>query len=397
MSFPAFGVPARDEINPHIIYNLHRESEILKRAVASEASMERMLASEIGVEPTKELLWLKAQHADTFSVLQIQKEFLEAYDKARNFLLGHKDIGLLLEGVSKVKHGQEEGQFLPLTYRLDLLTDNMTPDHKGPNHMGGVPHQLLTSRGKYDVAKVWPRCGSCHEYMIFLGEMDLTPYMWVIHHLTSSKGKEKFDRPVSGLGHSGEQEEYKPHTHKLHQMFFCPCWNHENYAPDARVLNHYMFKPLRGEERESDKDKPEEHEKIKAFIEANGLDKGRDDRGMIPEQAVTGFKIRMDLAAPEDGWRGKSCYRFGEVYDDFNENFVHDNESRTSDYSMWGEPRSQQTERRYFSSMPDKPIRMAPIINWNDDGNDITHQMYGCYRTAQMGGSFHARMDSSCT
>ena len=74
-----------------------------------------------------------------------------------------------------------------------------------------------------------------------------------------------------------------------------------------------------------------------------------------------------------------------------------------STYSLFGRPRSQQTEPRFVCSFgyegEDWKIhRMAPIICWDDSEHDMTRQMYGCFRCVDsQSDTVWARMDNSCT
>lgn len=66
------------------------------------------------------------------------------------------------------------------------------------------------------------------------------------------------------------------------------------------------------------------------------------------------------------------------------------------DYTMFGEPRSQQEPKRPWGSRAKKPRRLTPTINYNDAEADMTYQLY--FDLAYSDGyCAYGKCDASCT
>lgn len=376
-----FGIPVRDEINPHFIYQLNRNTGKLSNKKLELYGEEESDLPQIFVEENQRKKMVR----------QIRDEFIDLYDKAVAFLEGHKYGPRLLEAVQRsVASKKLTTKFYPLAYRVDLETEDMAHDNPYTmSKLGGMPHPLLIKNGKYAVERAWPWCPNCLKPMLFLGQLDLTCHQWVIHQLTMYPDpKKEFPYPVSGLG--WDQDKDLPHSGRLHQYFYCPCGNFDSPNCDAAVIEQYVFK-------DEEKIAPEAEKQIRDFMEKHKLLEDNDEDGMgghISPQRVMTMTVGMDLDTPNEGWRGMKRFTSGlwDLQSKFGDEF-----KSNGAFTLWGAPASQQTEKRFHSSHYMFNLRMAPVINWCDENHDITRQMYGCYRTYRGPGKMYCRMDNSNT
>jgi hypothetical protein len=418
------------EWNPHIINKINK------------GAVEKLCKDKSLLRPIKKAVPMKEKAV----------EFLLRYNRAKEMLCSFPKSPFKVES------------HVPIAYRLEPQLSDITDfnnDVLASPKFGGVPDMTWWFSFCFDKAKIedqetqkldenikehWPICGCCHKPLWFLGQMDITEWAQVIHLLTyddPKKGEkledwEKSDRhyyQLSGLG-SGDKVNLNLTSHDLWWYFFyCDCFNFNIESSSAVVLLKHKFqgststldfllKKLKepdlseekGKEIEAiiDMGKPDKerclwpideyYEAVEKFMRENErhpeLIDPRDTCGKVPLQFIKNFKLHFDLDYP--GMISDDLYD-AFYYDTYKDPERKDIFGGNSTYSLFGSPRSQQTEPRFVCSFGYeeegwKIHRMAPIICWNDNEHDITRQMYGCFRCVDsQSDTVWARMDNSCT
>jgi hypothetical protein len=406
---------ASQDINPHIVHGLSTDSD------------EELAHS---LHPHSRAIFLQ-------NVATIRASYARATE--------------LLIGDPVVKEAFPNG--LPLVYALYPQLKPMRRDITGAEKFGGYPDiqrlgwmwyaahpdhgctltgaRLQRARWKSLVAH-WPRCGCCHQPMAFLGQLDLTDWVNAIHALTRWKrGAHERDCRISGIG--PERNCGTGAHRKWWYLFMCRDIHYDNPNSDVHVwLNNYavpeprVFPGLDDEEarkkakeicEERDEppvDRPEIADLVRRYcraVQKKTLSAGGKRHavdvlrhrpltragGLITPQRVVGYHFRWEL-----DYIGTS-----ETYDldDAVEEIVDANPDvfggRGDGIKLFGAPRSQQDERRYWTGHGDilsgGPTRMAPLLTFDSLSEDVTVQIYADLLGDFYGHNLYGKADKSNT
>ena len=266
-------------------------------------------------------------------------------------------------------------------------------------------HRKYYGEGKDWVAaaeRVWPRCGTCHTYMDFVAQFDLTDYWAAIHDLTCTT---EYHSSYSGIGICNQDKllcmEGYMKLHVYWTFFACPDAQGHFYSPnfDAHVWTEQemvytdeamgILRKEKPDPEKVDKRKLLAEETIKAFCDKHQI-KQR------PVRVIKGLNLGLEL----DKYDGFFDYKFENRLDKVLEANP-DIFGKTRQYKLFGKPESQQEEARFFGpgNRDSMPHRLSPVLCWDDDEHDVTHQMYADVQRpmCEMRTSLPAKMDCSCT
>jgi hypothetical protein len=263
--------------------------------------------------------------------------------------------------------------------------------------VGGVPDlrtYLYTERGddgRFNLGRVWPRCGVCGALMAAVGQFDLLPWLLPIHCLTGVEIN-RYSRAylLSPVGsgrlceHAAIFEDYLLH------VFACPISSQQFDHPgnDATVLVSDSYRRRDDVSRRS----------IDPATEADYLASLPDltpsnDAFVIAPRKIIGWDFRLTF-----DWDENHDYelikRDREIVDARPDVFV----GSHVDFSLFGTARSQQTPRRYWSvfGYDGAPRRMTPFVAFDDENADMTYQVYVDFARCD-GYEIHGKVDASCT
>lgn len=358
-----------DGWNPHIVRVPPVLDEDAKEKLESESFLK--ILAEKGDEK------YVRRYAKFVLVEQHLKEFSAKWHEAQQILRNK---------------GKRKGIF-PLAYRLEpVLSDELTLDPVDGNKFGGIPdlrhgygfiHKKEEGLDKL-IARAWPKCSCCHEYMNYLCGLSLGEWTIPIHLLTRRKFPKEggqYEASIrSGLGFDGSVGAEHINFNWFWNVFYCREPHFDNPNSDSVVLKSIKYE-------ESKLFGAEEYKKaVDEFVSANKIESN------IPIQTVKGFNLRFDVDIP-----GVSTYL--SWLTDLREDQKHSEIfGRDGDYQFFGEPRSQQTEKRPFcSNSYFNQHRFAPIVNWTDQEKDFTYQIDGCLRCTENFAPVWCKTDGSCT
>lgn len=361
------GWPCRDEFNPHIVRHLNPntlDSQLLHAEVAC---------------------------------------FQEAYQHA---------LALVLQQPGAQDHQKDlppgtPENWLPLAYRLQPVFEDKQPkDCLASSKMGGIPdfrdfYNFTVSDAKraaiqnkpkqpqqtieQAIKRVWPQCAHCHKHMLFMGQFCMSPWLNAIYLSTNWKKAGGYGcYQSSGLGNEQDLRQAIGVASDIwYYIFFCDCGVYHEPLCNAHVITktRFHYSPDDGMSKclwpiEEYVDGLQSH--------MDGL--GHDMAGKIECRVIKGMEYRFDY----DPRGGCSFDEFWEAINDLAE-FDYDSPC------LYGRPRSQQEEKRFFCSNAFPGIhRQSPIIWWSDEEHDMDYQLYGCLRCIDHD-QLYCRVDSSCT
>lgn len=251
--------------------------------------------------------------------------------------------------------------------------------------IGGYPD--LSSHYSFDFndpkksyEKLWPRCGCCHKRMKFIGSFNLISVDTPIHILTSYKYdiSDNAYSYISSLGNFRLHQHNSIYSHKYHNVFACLSSRHSYHNPNFNVfvLVNTIYK----------------NEKNKCnSIPCNKdlLPKGAKLYSRVRNISRFEFKIQIENDYDIIYKNGMNYEKLVEKYPDIFSNY--------EEYRLFGYPKSQQEPKEYLTTNGFCPqIKMTPFINFNDNKNDITYQLY-CDMQSSNGYFYYGKVDSSST
>jgi len=326
---------------------------------------------------------------------------------------------------------------VPLAYRLEPTTVASTRDNIWVPKFGGLPdlyHEYFYKSAEYDYKKnkasithwtpeeyvehKWPRCKCCGKPLIFIGQLEFTAWLNAIHHLTLTVDKSNHECFwKSGVGCTQVFGKYDT-ARTWMKFWYCPaagCSHFSDYGVPAAAVTYetrtnYAPLDLRKFKKGPGLDRLKETERgmrrvrngdapwpkraygkaLRAFAKEHKIER-------MPVELIheSGYNLRFDLDPKEHiSWRSKLGKKLEKFFDKLPPLFKKD-----GDFQLFGTPDSQQADRRYICNIRwPKPHATAPLLNWTDNAQDVTHQMYGCLGCAgQDSRLIHCKMDSSCT
>ncbi len=389
------GLITHDEFNPHIVWQLnHVVSKLSDKSLGVNSP-------EALAELVESLPWMAEENRRHSAARALRDQFYDKYARCRAFIENHEDGDKFIAYLRKSIGAKKADRFVPLAYNFAVKTSLTDTDELGGNKFGGIPDfrselrhvEKIPDKYKnpieFALYRNWPICGGCQKHMRFVGQMAMPVEEYVIHYLTCVN-RDGWYAPVSALGPRGNDIGGIGLSTTLNQFFACPCHPMDG-SRDAAILRQpvWLYDELTGKSQNKTFRDEDYIAAAKAFMLENGLATD-DEMGLnIPLQTIDGFTLGFDLEI----W-GDSKYDFSDMFDAFHEEFGW----RQTDFILFGVPRSQQTEKRPFSTFGHNLFRQSPILNWNDDDHDITRQMYGCFRSSERTfGTVSCRMDNSNT
>jgi hypothetical protein len=232
------------------------------------------------------------------------------------------------------------------------------------------------------VEKMWPRCNCCHKPMEFIGQLELTDWQVAILQATYFLPEEmEFKSWVKEAAYTGAANKRMVEHVSCYRtwMYFFKCeyrhWEEPN--SDARV----MIAMVQTNPRDNEPDIPawtdeQFHAAVAAFTSEHQIQE-------IDPLLVTDYALKFDVEE-HTGWELRKAHP--EVFDS------------DCNFQLFGEARSQQDPKRYLcTNSYGGPHYQAPLLSWDDNENDITHQMYGCPRCVGIEHTIWGKMDSSNT
>jgi len=249
------------------------------------------------------------------------------------------------------------------------------------------------------ISTLWPKCEACGDHMNFLASVDLSNWIIPIHYMTANNpthtdigtklNKSNFKSyQHSGLGNSGEtcmDTEFGLSIRPIYNIFYC-----DKFHFDTPSFDSILY--VEGRHRNSDDnilDVKTYTELISEFVKSNKI------KSSVPIQNLEGLTLKFDLDIPGkefvDDWIYDIMNKYPKIF------------GSNSSYQFFGRPKSQQTELRYACQNTYSGLegfhRMAPIVNWTDQSQDVTNQIYGCLRCKETEGrrTVHCKTDKSCT
>jgi len=292
----------------------------------------------------------------------------------------------------------------------------------GDSKIGGMPslgkylHMIMETRKRNgnaislaEVIKlVWPRCGCCHESMVFVGQFDLLPWAAPIHCATQWQITQgSYPWAVSGLGGKDIAEHNSIFENKLLQVFMCRNASGHFDNPGMDCFAHISAKykkqrPFPGEKEETKIDTtPDQKQLHDAFEEAglieNTFGRLKDDEIGVDEnqllQRIDGYDLRLEFDWGRDFTKYKQRDALDEIAEANPEVFL---DYRRCDYKLFGEARSQQEPKRYFSTNAYVPHAMTPTLYFSDHSADMSYQLYFDLISSD-GYKVYGKTDASCT
>lgn len=122
-----------------------------------------------------------------------------------------------------------------------------------------------------------------------------------------------------------------------------------------------------------------------------------DMRPSLPLYRITGYKLGWDFDPPNRSFADWDLFQaISEAMDEHEEIF-----GETSHFKLFGKPRSQQEERRFWSRLSDgrQPRRMSPLFYFHCHELDISFQLYAdlVYTGYEAEDIAYGKVDASCT
>jgi hypothetical protein len=219
--------------------------------------------------------------------------------------------------------------------------------------------------------------------MEFLCGVDMAEWLTTIHLLTATTPKDHQGMEISGdkvywtrnsaLG--GDKalclDSPWPYFKPFWNIFYC-AENHP-YNPNLdslifldKRMNYDYYKAHLKEESPTERLKRRKRyvTAVSKFMKENKIE------SRIPIQQVKGYNLRFDLDIPEEKRTPEWAENLTEQYPDIFGIEGH--------YQFFGRPHSQHDEARFACVNGPNLHRMAPIINWTDDEEDVSYQIYAC-------------------
>ncbi len=360
--------------NPHIVSRLHRMPDV--------SSLE-------------ELMLVKLQDAALLDRLQhLAKTFQERFGRAK----------------------QAAGD-MPIAYRLDVITEDNVDDDLSQPKIGGVPNlnaayfpdvdnsgdrpRLVRPKIDTFVRRIWPHCPACGVPMIFVGQFELSNWLFVIHALTYTASKS--GRHWSSSGVSSYRLAMNHFGMLYHSwLIFFMCGDNHCYhvVSDATIWGESVedrkaTRKLRHIVKMENKCMcPYKPEVLRKSVEKFILPI-HERIFTIPKLRVVDLKLRFDIDFGDKEFSGDSWDRTDQAEHRDPEIF-----RREGNFQLFGSPQSQQSPMRpvCMSRYP-RPHHMAPLLNWDSSEMDMTHQIYGCMAChgADQGWKVWGIVDNSCT
>ncbi|MFA6461649.1 MAG: hypothetical protein WCV90_05230 [Candidatus Woesearchaeota archaeon] len=302
----------------------------------------------------------------------------------------------------------------PLVYRLDpQLSVPLEIDPISGSKFGGVPDfryeikNWASSEGELQerISTLWPKCDECGEHMRFLAGADLSDWLLAIHVMTANEpthtnyGRKITEADIHYYQHSGVGfgknvcADIWPFISPFYQIFYCAD-HHDKDVPfsDARIQIERRYGKRYEERALGDKkllDIEPYREVISQFLADHKIESD------LPIQTIDRLSLKFDIDIPGKrniDWMGKVREAHPEIFGE--ERGVN---GKTSPYQFFGHPYSQQDERRYACQSTFLGLhRMAPIVNWTDQNEDYSRQIYGCLR-CHGDQEVYCKVDGSCT
>lgn len=302
---------------------------------------------------------------------------------------------------------------VPLAPALFPKFEAMEADDIGVEKFGGLPnlyYQWLykPERRNANLEGMWPRCGNCHTYMSFLGQIDFGDWWETIHRLTCD-GDRNFSYSSVGLGEDHMRDISMYERDRTTWAFWVcanACEHYYNSQFDAHVWTDH--EPIYSDEmltliKERKPDPEVRAKKLAAAHEVAGnFYTDHNIKHVITDKKkVIGFEMRFDLDFGIEPWNTVS-YKLEDLIEKVQEKnpdiFAY---SHGRQFKIFGAPESQQEQARYFGVgyRQVHPYRLSPILCWDDEERDMTHQMYADVHHFDGEGrrDMFGKMDSSCT
>ncbi|MHA2045690.1 MAG: hypothetical protein ACW99G_12910 [Candidatus Thorarchaeota archaeon] len=373
-------IKVNDEFNPHIVWQLNQ---------VDEKKLKPYYTCDEGGELRNK------------KVKQIHDTFIKKYNEIKDFVLSNKGGEHLCEklGVAtNIRNGNtwRGHSFVPLAYRLDVLTEagvSLKKDVLSADKFGGIPDLTDDYWFSYVNAErddsidmdrffelVWPKCDCCDKHMKFIGQTNLADEKFVISLLTERNVGLREKMSAFGWLESRREPENMRNSY-----YYCPCNNWDSWNSDAYVSRQHVWSE---EVFPKNKENVAEYrKKATAFMEKHELHNLKDEVLM-----VAGYDLNFDLDDEIGEKVGLGQYEYSELGWDVRDLYKPD-----TYYTLYGKPASQQVPKRpYDPNSYGCLFRQAPILSWDDDDDDMTHQMYGNMRIRSVE-NVKGWMDSSCT
>ena len=255
-----------------------------------------------------------------------------------------------------------------------------------------------------DLRYYWPRCHQTGKYMKFLASINLNIWPKVLHDALCIKGNSQWSPPSSrAIGYDLAREDGR-------NIYESDIWMHlfvseqsdfETFVPDCHVRlttthNYDKVDPSMAEwSRNYDAERELPKETLIPIIEAFQKENCVESPHICgPKQFFTNIRPRFNF----DGL-GKISDKLEELSDSDNPNDF-GSWKGSGDCTIYGRPRSQQTEKRFISPDSYNGLRaLTPMFSFSDAQNDITHQFYAdavCFDAIRHKYSY-CKLDSSNT
>ncbi|KKQ99151.1 MAG: hypothetical protein UT24_C0027G0003 [Candidatus Woesebacteria bacterium GW2011_GWB1_39_12] len=274
------------------------------------------------------------------------KKFLQSFDEAKSLV----------------------GDSLDLAFRFDVQTESMSSDNLKESKFGGLPNfENFFSHeetAEQFVNRHWPRCGVCHKPMQFIGQVDLSDWLWAIHSITLQKVEDDRDFACSLLGYKLD--------HNWMTFWFCQETHFYAFNTHTSVVKGM-------DSREWDTDfrvcKFTTDDLMPELIKLDAESRSHERLLHVPQlERVVGIDLKWDLIAKsdlseeedEEAW--DKCWELkGNVPRLFgNDSF----------YELFGDESTQQMSMECLSQRNFPVKQMTPVISWNCYEEDITNQIF---------------------
>jgi hypothetical protein len=307
------------------------------------------------------------------------QEWMTKWNEAQRILNGKKKIGIY-----------------PLAYRLEpKLSEVLELDSLEDSKFGGIPDFRQEYGFKFPKNKTlnqlikekWPKCSCCYEPMNFLCGLDMNDWLLTIHNMTSTNsiGENKYQNSGLGFDKAVGINSWPSHSIKWN-IFYCKEPHFDNPNSDAGIRINHIFKSSNLELTSKEKvwSQEEYAQAISKVTIANKITSN------IPIQKITGYSLKFDVDIPGTefypDWITEETEKYPQIF------------GKKSKYQFFGQPHSQQMPKRYFCQNSYLGVhRMAPIVNWTDQDNDFSYQIYSCLRCGNESNYAWAKTDGSCT
>jgi hypothetical protein len=232
------------------------------------------------------------------------------------------------------------------------------------------------------IRKEWPVCLETNKPMRFVGAVNAGTWPYLFHQLSKWKcDSHTFGSPY---GIHSIHDEYKP-SYRWY-FFWTGLQNRfDQWLPDCAIAHKDIVRY-----NHDDAPHPDVQilgREIMARLQADSCF-NEDVTASPPAGFVSNLTFKIDLDTIS-GKKGQEEY-FAQPEDSLFQ--------FKGGLKLFGEPRSQQTPRRPLDQNRYPWMQaLSPVLSFNDDAADVTHQFYGSLREDQYSRNIYGKLDSSNT